>query len=178
VKELPINAQTAPVNGIVTTDVNQDGNLDILMIGNDYGNEVFMGRYDAFNGLVLTGDGTGKFEVIKPNAGGLKVEGNGKALAKLSTPKGEIFIATQNRDTLKMFMRNRTEAMSVFRPSPEDVWAELTFQDGKKQKVEFYWGSGYLSQSTRTLSIHPTVISFVVFDSTGKSRLIKGISGL
>ena len=31
----------------------------MLMIGNDYGNEVFSGRYDAGTGTVLLGDGKG-----------------------------------------------------------------------------------------------------------------------
>ena len=31
------------------------------MIGNDYGNEVFSGRYDAGTGIVLLGDGSGEF---------------------------------------------------------------------------------------------------------------------
>ena len=38
----------SPVNGIITADLNSDGNLDVVVTGNDYGNEVFSGRYDAY----------------------------------------------------------------------------------------------------------------------------------
>jgi hypothetical protein len=58
---LPALAQMAPIMGIVTDDFNNDGNLDILFSGNDFGNEVTDGRYDAMNGLVLSGDGKGNF---------------------------------------------------------------------------------------------------------------------
>jgi len=40
-------------------DYDGDGNLDILMNGNDYGTEVSVGRYDALNGLLLKGNGKG-----------------------------------------------------------------------------------------------------------------------
>ena len=60
-KPLPKLVQRSPVNGIVVADINFDGNLDAFMIGNDYGNEVFSGKYDAGTGTVLLGDGKGNF---------------------------------------------------------------------------------------------------------------------
>ena len=54
-KPLPKLVQRSPVNGIVVGDVNFDGNLDALMIGNDYGNEVFSGKYDAGTGTSAAG---------------------------------------------------------------------------------------------------------------------------
>src|SRR5690606_21014758 len=61
VRSLPTLVQIAPVNGIIVTDVDGDGNHDLLMTGNDYGNEVFSGRFDACMGHVLLGDGSGNF---------------------------------------------------------------------------------------------------------------------
>jgi hypothetical protein len=171
VRSLPVRAQVAPVNGIVTADVNNDGNTDVLMIGNDYGNEVFTGRYDAFKGLVLLGNGKGQFETTPATESGLDVDGDGKALAKLSTPAGRmLYIATQNRDSVKIFSSSDTEKNLMYRPAPGDAWAELTYKDGKKQKVEFYFGSGYLSQSSRNIVVSPLVVSIVVFDSKGNSK--------
>ncbi len=63
-KALPALAQQAPVNGMLAADVNADGNLDVVLCGNDYGNEVSAGRYDAMNGLVLLGDGKGGFSAL------------------------------------------------------------------------------------------------------------------
>jgi hypothetical protein len=59
--ELPWQAQLAPMNGMLAEDVNQDGFLDLVQVGNDYGNEVFIGRLDASVGWVFLGDGKGGF---------------------------------------------------------------------------------------------------------------------
>jgi hypothetical protein len=45
---------------MVSTDVDGDGNTDLLLVGNDYGMEPGSGRHDAFMGLCMKGDGKGK----------------------------------------------------------------------------------------------------------------------
>ena len=171
---LPKAAQVAPVNGTVITDVNGDGWSDVILIGNDYGNEVFSGRYDASAGLVLIGDGKGKFYPASHVESGFKVDGDAKALAKLRTTSGEeILIATQNRESLRVFQGTRkTEPTRYFQPLPLDIRAEFHHEDGKKEWVEFYYGSGYLAQSTRTVFVPPTVGRIIVHDSRGNQRNI------
>ncbi len=55
--ELPVEAQFAPIFGMVSEDVDRDGNLDVILCGNDFGSDVSIGRYDALNGLILKGNG-------------------------------------------------------------------------------------------------------------------------
>ena len=62
IKPLPLEAQAAPVFGMMSEDLDGDGNLDVLMVGNDYGMDPYSGRHDAFNGLCLKGDGKGNFQ--------------------------------------------------------------------------------------------------------------------
>lgn len=174
IRPLPIISQIAPVNGMVTSDVNGDGNLDVVLVGNDYGNEVFAGRYDAFTGLVLLGKGNGSFEVIPSASSGFYVPGDAKALGKLYDAKNrEVFVATQNRDSLKLFVNTFAAAGEVLDVQPLDSHAEITFADGRKQKVELYYGSGFLSQSSRKLRIPGGVSEVRIFDYTGKSRSVK-----
>ena len=52
------------------------------------------------------------------------------------------------------------------------IGVELTMEDGKKMRVEFYRGSGYLSQSTRGIPLPQRVSSLKVFDEAGNSRNI------
>ncbi|HEX8038221.1 MAG TPA: FG-GAP-like repeat-containing protein, partial [Chryseosolibacter sp.] len=174
VKALARPAQVAPMNGMVVLDANDDGNPDVLMTGNDYGNEVFSGRYDACNGITLMGDGSGNFLPASNQASGFLVPGDGKALARINTVTGELVIATQNADSLRMFRRNRPArgGLKDFIPLPTDSRADLLFADGKKQKIEFYFGSGYLSQSTRTLKIPSGLKRMTVYDFSGNSRVI------
>ncbi len=55
IETLPAMAQVAPIYGILISDFDGDGNLDVLVSGNDYGTEVGIGRYDASKGLVFEG---------------------------------------------------------------------------------------------------------------------------
>ncbi len=170
--QLPILVQVAPVNGMVPCDINEDGNLDVLMVGNDYGYEPTVGQYDAFTGLVLLGDGKGNFRVISSAKSGFLVNGDAKALARISGVDGDLFIATQNRDSVKVFMKSKVEKLNVLNPEPLDSYAEFLFTDGKKQKIEFYYGSGYLSQSTRSVRIPEQIKEIIVFNSTGNFRKV------
>ncbi|HEU5147165.1 MAG TPA: VCBS repeat-containing protein, partial [Chryseosolibacter sp.] len=170
--DLPAQTQVAPVNGMVTDDVNGDGFPDIAMVGNDYGNEVFAGRYDAFTGLILLGDGDGNFAPISSAQSGFYVPGDAKALVKVPLQGVDLFIASQNRDSVLVYERKQPLTANRFTPEVLDTKAELIYADGKKQIVEFYYGSGYLSQSTRTITVPRGVREMLVYNSRGESRKV------
>ncbi|RYE12905.1 MAG: hypothetical protein EOP51_30725, partial [Sphingobacteriales bacterium] len=75
---LPIEAQMSQLAGIVVDDFDHDGNLDVILNGNDYGTDVSTGRYDAFNGLMLKGDGKGGFKPLTIMQSGIYIPGDGK----------------------------------------------------------------------------------------------------
>jgi hypothetical protein len=164
--------QVAPVNGIVVDDVDRDGNLDVLMVGNDYGYEPTNGKYDAFTGMVLKGDGKGSFLPVTSVSSGFFVEGDAKGLVKVNLDAGDAYIATQNRDSLKIFSPKKNLPSHVFRPEATDVYAIMTDDKGRKRRVEFYYGSGYLSQSTRAIRIGDDIREIEVVDSKGHKRSI------
>lgn len=174
-KELPRMVQIAPVNGIQIYDVNSDGNLDILLVGNDFGNEIISGRLDALNGMLLLGDGSGDFRPVPSLESGFIVPGDAKALARLNSKNGDIFISTQNRDFLKVHAVNEPPQVKfkVFKPLPMDQWAELISKNGASEKVEFYYGAGYLTQSSRAIKISDDVEKLVVHSYDGKVRTIE-----
>jgi hypothetical protein len=171
-KKLETLTQVAPVFGIVTGDFNHDGYLDFAMVGNDFGNEVFAGRYDAFTGLVMLGDGKLKFTLAPSSASGFYVPGNAKGLAKLEVNSRTIFVATQNQDSLKVFELARQKPLKTFIPSPSDVCGFLFRKDGTKEKVEFYYGSGYLSQSSRAIPMPQDLDYINVCDTKGAWRKV------
>jgi hypothetical protein len=169
---LPVEAQFAPVFGIAPYDYDHDGNLDVLLVGNDYGNEVFSGRYDAMTGLVLKGDGHGGFTSVAPSESGFYVPGDAKALVRIQGKDGQdMFIASQNKDSLKVYI----PAVAVPRGQvvalrPGDAYAEFTLLSGAKRRIEFYYGAGFLSQSTRTFQVPEGVSEVVIYDFKGTSR--------
>ena len=69
--KLPRAAQIAPIRDAVSLDINDDGHLDIVAVGNLFNTEVETIRYDAGMGIVLLGDGTGKFEAVLSGDSGL-----------------------------------------------------------------------------------------------------------
>ncbi len=166
---LPIEAQVAPMNGILVDDVDQDNYLDVLLIGNDYGNEVFAGRYDAAVGLVLYGDGHGNFRAALPATTGFEVEGDGKALVKVVQTTGDVYVASQNKGPLRVFALKR-DSSPVFQAGPTDVYAEIALPNGRTRRIEFYYGAGYLSQSGRKYRLPRETQGLKVYSVDGKSR--------
>lgn len=174
IKVLPRAVQVAPVNGMQADDFNTDGNLDIMMIGNDFGNEIISGRYDALNGVILIGDGNGNFDALTTLESGFVVSGDGKALARLTREQEDYFIATQNRDSLKVYTKKMSTGMSLakFRPEQTDIWGKLLYKNGDVEKIEFYYGAGYLTQSSRAFFIPNDVEKLIVYNQDGSSREI------
>ncbi|HET7115542.1 MAG TPA: hypothetical protein VFI29_03585, partial [Hanamia sp.] len=99
----PMIAQIAPVNSIVCTDVNGDGNTDIILAGNEYQANVNPGRYDASYGLLLTGNGKGDFTPVTPVSSGLIIDGDVRDLKLISVKKRKILLAAINDSKMKAF---------------------------------------------------------------------------
>lgn len=70
------------------------------------------------------------------------------------------------------FIKTRSLKLPKFIPGPLDIRAEMVFEDGKRKSVEFYYGSGYLSQPSRVLMIPFSVREIVVYNSSGQSRKV------
>lgn len=169
VRALSMEAQFSPVLGTVVSDFNGDGFLDVAAIGNDFGNEVFSGRYDASTGMLLLGDGKGNFRPTPSSVSNFYVPGDSKALARLSGKGSDWIVASQNRDQLKVFRTTGTDA-NIITPQPLDAYVVLDFADGRKQRIEFYYGSSYLSQSSRVVKLPANITKMVVYDFAGNSR--------
>jgi enediyne biosynthesis protein E4 len=100
----PLIAQEAPVNTILYTDADNDGNNDIILAGNEYQSSAMIGRYDASYGLCLKGDGKGNFEPLSPSSSGFIIDGDVKDLKLITTARQEkILIAAVNNEALKAF---------------------------------------------------------------------------
>ncbi len=168
VHELPTLAQIAPTNGIVTDDFNGDGFTDILMIGNDYGNEIFIGRLDAAVGILLLGDGKGSFQAVNSRESGFMVPGDAKALVKLSPAQGApLYFASQNRGKLLAFKSSYDEAKTLSF-GQEAMALILELENGKRQRFDLGLGSGFGSQSSREVTLPKGTKSAVMIDYKGQ----------
>ena len=103
VHSLPSNLQVSPINDLLIDDFDQDGQLDILAVGNDLSAESNYGQFDALTGLFIKTNGT-DFDIIQSRESGFKVTGQSKHLIQLIDHQGRtLILATQNDDALKVF---------------------------------------------------------------------------
>jgi len=164
---LPVMAQMAPLYGMVAGDFNNDGNLDIALAGNDFGNEVTNGRYDAFNGLVMLGDGQDNFAPQTISNSGLFLPGDAKAMVRLKGTGNHLLLAaSQNRGPLKIF-RSRNDALKIIPLKSGDKAIFITLKSGAVRKEEIYYGNAFFSQSS----------SFVLADASTRKITITGRDG-
>lgn len=104
VHQLPKEAQLFPIFSFEITDVNLDGHADILAVGNLHAAQPEIGRHDAGYGLLLLGDGRGKFEAIANRESGFFVQGEGRAIESLMSAKNSrIYLVGRNNDGLLLF---------------------------------------------------------------------------
>jgi len=166
---LPVQAQISVVNGMSVGDFDGDGNLDVAINGNDYGTEPSLGRYDALNGLLMKGDGKGNFKPQSILQSGIYIPGDGKALVSLVSSKGKYLLAaSQNKGALKIFELKKNKRLIPLKPFDES--AVIFYKNGEKQKREIGYGSSFLSQSGRFLTVDENVISVDIKNNKGAVR--------
>jgi enediyne biosynthesis protein E4 len=100
---LPDEAQIAPVYGILPTDVDRDGHTDLLLAGNFDGFRPEIGRMAASHGLLLRGDGRGRFTPSPAPESGFFVPGQSRDIQSLRTASGTSYIVSRNGDTPLLF---------------------------------------------------------------------------
>lgn len=169
VTALPVQAQVTSLKGLQVADVNGDGNQDVLAVGNDYSMDPLAGYLDAGIGVVLLGDGAGHFSPEINDRSGFVVDGNARALVRLRATNGDaMWIASANGDSLRVFTQGVT-TMRWVQPGADDVLCEWTMPSGKKERLELYYGGGYLSQSARGVLL-PVSAGNVVFTKSNGER--------
>ncbi|WP_420401847.1 FG-GAP-like repeat-containing protein [Flagellimonas sp.] len=168
-RALPVLAQTAPVEGIIVEDFDQDGLEDVLLTGNSYATEVATGRYDALLGVVMISNGDGSFEILELGQSGFlnNFDASGLTILKNAKKENQIMVANNN-GPLKVFKSNRPDENAyVIDVGPQAVYAAIELKDGRRYRKEFYWGSGYLSQSSRILFVGEAIKSVQITNVNG-----------
>ncbi len=152
---LPREAQVAPGFGLVVADFDGDGNEDVFLSQNFFATAPETPRLDAGCGLLLRGDGTGKFTAVFSKESGIEVYGEQRGAAAADFDgDGRVDLAiTQNGAATKLF-RNLSAKAGVrirLRGPPENptgAGAVVRFKNGGwlGPAREIHSGSGYCSQ--------------------------------
>lgn len=83
-KDLPLEVQYSPVFTITPLDYDNDGNKDLLFGGNINRARLRFGKYDANYGILLKGDGMGRFKYITQQESGFKVKGDARSVISIN----------------------------------------------------------------------------------------------
>ena len=98
---------------MITDDINHDGHLNVMLVGNSYGADVVTGRYAAHTGWVMTGDGQGNFRAMPHQASDFFADGDCQDIAQVTSVQGDVlYVISQHNGRLLAFApyENRTAA--------------------------------------------------------------------
>ena len=84
--------------GILASDFDADGHIDLILAGNFDGVKPEIGRMSASRGLFLRGDGKGGFAAVQTAESGFLVNGQARDIQRLRTRRGDLFVVTRNND--------------------------------------------------------------------------------
>lgn len=175
VHKLPNEAQLSTVFGMEPIDINNDGNLDLVLHGNWFEMEIETNTQDASIGLVLLGNGDGTFTPQEARNTGFYSPGDAKGMALINIGKEnkpEILITNSN-DAMHGFSMT-TDNRKVICANDNDVYAEIQMADGKTRRQEFYKGSGYISDGANDIVVTDNMKQITIYDNTGNSRVAYG----
>ena len=101
--KLPVYAQFSTVRDILVDDFSKDGNMDMVLIGNNYAVRPSYGRYDASYGWFLAGDGNNAFKTLMPVESGLVLKGDARHIVPVTVAGKRYLVAVVNNGDLQVF---------------------------------------------------------------------------
>ena len=143
------------------------------MVGNSYAYNVEDGRHDAFIGLFMEGNGEGGFNPVLGRESGFFVDGDAKGMAELVLRDGQSLVLAARNSGQLMVYETVNNSKNIVRLNKDDQCADIQYKNGRKEHREFYYGSGYLSSSSRMCLLSENVVSITITTFSGDSRTIE-----
>ncbi len=172
-KMLPVQIQFAPVFGLLIDDLNRDGYQDIIAIENSMHEETTFGNYDASFGNIMINKGNFSWNYLEPAHSNFVADWDKKAVVKVSLAGGkELFLISENNGPLQSYVLDFSTKQVLKINSEPDDWYITYSINGKQTKRELYHGAGYLSASSRNVSLPVEASGVEITKYNGKKRFI------
>jgi hypothetical protein len=109
---------------------------------------------------------------MSPSKSGFSVTGDAKSLVKLSGIDGNfVLVASQNQGSLKVFAKTSPQVeLKTITPGQEVMAVILDLGNGKKQRIETSFGSGFLSLSSRKIMLPKGIKRIQLIDYKGQVK--------
>jgi len=164
---LNTRVQISPINDISIRDFDNDGNLDMILTGNNYSINFTQGPIDASIGFFLKGKGNGHFTELNGLEAGILMDFDAKSTAVIPSDDRLFVLSAANDGKLRVFQSIKKYQDFINLESSES-FAKILYDDGKVEKREFYYAKGYLSASSRMLILNGHMKNVKIFDSENK----------
>jgi enediyne biosynthesis protein E4 len=185
---LPVEAQLSPAFGICVADFDGDGNEDLFLAQNFFEVQPQAVRCDAGRGVLLRGDGHGKFESVPGQVSGLMAygEGRGAAVCDFDEDGRVDLVVGQNGAETRLFHNRLAKPgvrVHVVGPAgnPDGVGAQVRAVFGNRRGPvrEIHAGGGYWSQdaATQVLAAPAALTEIWVRWPGGKEQTVKVPAG-
>jgi hypothetical protein len=100
---LPIEAQVAPVFGIVADDLDDDGKKDLWLGGNFYALKPQAGRHNASKGVFLKGNGSRSFSALPSERSGFQISGEVRDAAVYQAGNSKRLLIARNNAPVAVY---------------------------------------------------------------------------
>ncbi|MCB0636223.1 MAG: VCBS repeat-containing protein [Lewinella sp.] len=166
--ELPLMVQVAPVKGILIEDLNLDGRPDLLLVGNEYNTEVVSGKLDASPGFTLINEGDFQFRLLPAGQSGLRNTGDTRAVVDVALADGsQLLLVSKNNGPLESYLLQAADPARRLAFRQDELSASVEYEDGRREKLEYHLGAGYLSQCSRAIRLSTQATRIVFYDHLG-----------
>lgn len=168
IKDLPVQAQSAPIFGLAAADIDGNGFMDIIGVGNSYSPRVSHGRDDAMSGFVLLNQ-NGSLTYSDGARNGFYVPEDAKSLVMVPWNGNKaLFVASRNNASTKAFQVN--SGLKFIPAKSNEIKARVKLKSGKTRVENTTFGSGYLSCSQPGVWADANVVSIEFSDAKGNKR--------
>ena len=169
-KYLPQYAQISPVFGGATFDYNQDGNLDVMLVGNYGGFKANNSVGNAMQGLILFGNGRGGFETVEksPLTPGLK--GDARAVSSIKIKGKPVHVVSLNKGEPAMMAPSADAASVTLDFEAGETSAVVFLDNGAETRFEHYFGQSYASGSNNWIAMPAGAVRAVFYKRNKESR--------
>jgi hypothetical protein len=103
---LPAQAQFTYISKIIAEDFDEDGNKDLLLLGNHSDNRLKLGSIDAGYGILLKGDGKGNFTYVPQPVSGISIKGDVKSALMMNVRQSSYIFAGVAGSALQVYKVN------------------------------------------------------------------------
>ncbi|MFY0688131.1 MAG: VCBS repeat-containing protein [Cyclobacteriaceae bacterium] len=165
----PVN-QISPLFGGVTLDLNNDGKEEALVSGNWYSVNVNNGPFTGSTGALIS-ENNGQRVTQRGHEIGISLRGDRKALSRITLANNLVgLISTVNDGAASVHLLKKEVQTLSFQPN--EFKAIIQLNDGHQLIKECYYGSGYLSQSSRHLTLPENSQKIEFISYSGARRAI------